>query len=128
MDLTITPEQERQWREQGFTVVDGFDVTQARADAVFDEKNTHDGFGSANGAFEVPCGVTSVDLIPFRLLRVAKQLLRSERLMLSQADVWIKKPNTRTKFSNDDQRMHCDFGNNCVCTPLTSHSHPHVRP
>lgn len=113
-DLSITAEQESQWRNQGFTVVDGLDVTQARAEAKFTKNNSGDGFGSKDGGFEVPCGTDSVDLLAFRVLRVAKKLLRSDDVMLSQADVWIKFPKPASDMSNDDQRIHCDYGNNTV--------------
>eukprot|EP00759_Apiculatamorpha_spiralis_P014543 PhF_6_TR21159/c3_g1_i1/m.30475 len=78
------------------------------------QKNTHAGFGSNAGTFEVPCGTDAVDLLPFRLLPAAKKLLRTDRVMLSQADVWIKHPKPWSEMSNDDQRIHCDFGNNTV--------------
>ena len=114
MDLTISPEQEHQWRTQGFTVVDGFDVSAARAAARFDSSTDSGGFGSKDGGYEIPSGTDPVDLLPFRVLKVAKQLLRCNELMLSQADVWLKKPKPHSEQSNDDQRMHCDYGNNTV--------------
>jgi hypothetical protein len=114
MDLQITAEQESQWRNQGFTVVDGFDVSAARAAATFNSGNEHTDFGSKDGGYEVPSGTDVVDLLPFRLLAVAKKLLRNNDLMLSQADVWLKKPKPFAEQSNDDQRIHCDYGNNTV--------------
>lgn len=114
MDLQVTPEQEAEWRTQGFTVVDGFDVAAARSDARFDTSTDSGEFGSKAGSYEIPCGTDSIDLLPFRLLAVAKKLLRCDDLMLSQADVWLKKPKPVSEQSNDDQRMHCDYGNNTV--------------
>lgn len=126
MDLSISAEQEAQWREKGFCIVDGFDVSAARDQANFEtaqpSKEGFGGFGSKAKVgglnLEVPCGFDHLDVLPFRLLKVAKRLLRSERVMLSQADTWIKYPQKKEKsasqMSNDDQRIHCDFGNNTI--------------
>jgi hypothetical protein len=113
-DLTITDKQESEWRNQGFSVVEGFDVSAARREAVFNTSNSSGGFGSKAGGFEVPCGYDAIDLLAFRLLPVAKKLLRSNRVRLSQADCWIKTPKERTEQANDDQRIHCDYGNNTI--------------
>lgn len=113
-DLVITPEQESQWRNQGFSVVDGLDVSDARAQATFSEKNAGEGFGSKDGGYEVPCGCDPIDMLPFRLLPVAKKLLRSSKVVLSQGDCWLKTPKARTAQANDDQRIHCDYGNNTI--------------
>src|SRR3989338_5439389 len=102
MDLTISPEQEHQWRTQGFTVVDGFDVSAARAAARFDSSMDSGGFGSKDGGYEIPSGTDPVDLLPFRVLKVAKQLLRCNELMLSQADVWLKKTKPHSEQNNND--------------------------
>lgn len=120
--LELTASQERQWREEGYCVVDGFDVTAARAEAVFDTASASSDFGSRGGAFEFPCGLPSLDDIPIRLQAAAQRLLRTDRALLSQADVWVKEPKPEDAgsmlYSNDNQRMHCDFGNNTVLPPL----------
>jgi hypothetical protein len=123
--LSITSEQERQWREEGYCIVDNFDVRSARAEAVFDKSSLSIDFGSLGGAFEFPCGLHHVDDIPVRLQSVAQKLLRTKAALLSQADVWIKEPKpgneAMQQYSNDNQRIHCDFGNNTVLPPLDFH-------
>lgn len=114
--LTITDAQELQWRQQGYCIVDNpnFTVEGARREASFSTSSANHEFGSKDGSFEFPCGLPNVDDIPIRLQNVAQRLLRTDRVVLSQADVWIKTPKPQTELSNDDQRMHCDFGNNTV--------------
>ena len=115
--LVLTEEQVLTWRSKGFCVVDGLDVTDARTAAVFDTSSEHSDFGSKSGSFEFPTGDMSLDMLPIRLQPAIRQLLGCDGVYLSQADYWIKKPKPQLKQSNDDQRMHCDFGNNIAIPP-----------
>src|SRR5205814_932893 len=77
----------------------------------------HSDFGSKGNSFEFPCGLPNVDRLPIRFQVACQQLLSDEAVYISQADVWIKRPKPQTRTSNDDQRIHCDFGNNIIVPP-----------
>jgi hypothetical protein len=115
--LLLSADQVESWRSKGFVVVDGFDVAAARDAAVFDESSAHTDFGSKSGSFEFPTGHSALDMLAIRMQPAVQQLLNCKGVYLSQADYWIKKPKPQLKQSNDDQRMHCDFGNNIIVPP-----------
>ena len=112
--LILSDEQVHSWRHHGYAIVDGFDVAAAREEASFGDGKENDDFGSLGGTFEFPTGLPNVDRLPIRLQQAARQLLGDDAVYISQADVWLKKPKKQSLYSNDNQRMHCDFGNNIV--------------
>lgn len=106
-----------QWKTQGFTVWDRLPhkiIQEARDKADFSITSGADsgGFGSQGGVYQFPSGIWELDNIPLYLLPMARQLLGTTRLILSQADCWIKHSKPNTTQGNSDQRMHCDWGNN----------------
>lgn len=115
--LVLAADQIDAWRTKGFVVIDGFDVGSARESAVFDAATVHSDFGSKGGSFEFPTGNMPLDMLAIRLQPAIQQLLGCDGVFLSQADYWIKKPKPQLKQSNDDQRIHCDFGNNIIIPP-----------
>ncbi len=116
-----------QWKEQGFCLIDGIfspaQVQKARAEILV-----------ANGSLRVidfggvqfPKGPRELADIALdeRLLGIARQLLGTDRVELTQADAWIKtgakRPNKGyAVFESYDQRLHMDFPNHTMLHPPT---------
>ena len=78
-------------------------------------------FGS-NGKGEFPCSpaLDNITLHPL-LLAKARELLKTSHIRLVQSVAWAKYgvPSSGEQ-SNNDQRMHMDYGNNCYGMPLPS--------
>ena len=117
--LLLSTSQISDWRTKGFCVVDNFDVSEVRTRCIFDGKGDLEDFGSNSGYFAFPTGDMALDYLPIRLHQAVCELLQDPLSFLSQGDFWIKKrrQGPRTELSNDDQRMHCDFGNNILLNP-----------
>lgn len=75
-------------------------------------------FGS-NGKLEFPSN-TIIDniMIDENIIHCVKKLLKTDDILLVQADAWGKEgKDDYTEFSNNNQRMHMDYGNNSFLHP-----------
>ena len=75
-------------------------------------------FGS-KGKLEFPSN-TILDkiMINENIIEIVQKLLKNDEILLTQADAWGKKGSTDfSDFSNNDQRMHMDYGNNSFLHP-----------
>ena len=75
-------------------------------------------FGS-QGKLEFPSN-TILDQIMINedLIKIVQKLLNHEDILLVQADAWGKEGNNDfSEYSNSDQRMHMDYGNNSFLHP-----------
>ena len=77
------------------------------------EQLGHDGKANVN--------VNALALHP-RLIRASKELLGTQDVMLSQAELWTKVGHApighhAPEYQNQDQRMHCDFPNHTLVVP-----------
>lgn len=75
-------------------------------------------FGS-NGKLEFPSN-TILDKITLNenIIHIVQKLLNTDDILLSQADTWGKKgTDDYSEQSNNDQRMHMDYGNNSFLHP-----------
>ena len=128
----LSPGQVTQWRQCGFTLVDGvippalLSSARQEADSAFASAGSLDpvrDFGSG-GRMEFPTGHGPLDAITLhpRILRACAQLLASpvRELRLTQSDVWAKYGHAQKngdERSNDDQRMHMDYPNHYITHP-----------
>ena len=121
----IEPQYITQWREEGYTIVRNCIPDKLIYSAAKMLKHYYDtpdkikdDFGS-DGIFEFPTH-THLDSITLNenLIKIVQQLLQCDTILLSQADTWAKKgSNNLEKISNNDQRMHMDYGNNSFLHP-----------
>ena len=125
-------DQVNEWRERGFTLVDGvvpdsqLSSARAMADEFFsagDSGNPVRDFGSG-GRMEFPTGYSAIDDITLhpRILCAVAQLLAVDvcELRLTQSDVWAKYGHGEKNGddrSNDDQRIHMDYPNHYITHP-----------
>ena len=95
---------EYQWRTKGYCLLNIFAVEQA--DFMQKNPSTFNDFGS-DGLYEFPT-FTCLDKITMNetLINFAQSLIGP--CLLSQSDAWTK----TSAGSNNDQRMHMDYGNN----------------
>lgn len=117
----------KQWREEGFCLVDGLFTKEQVADlraAIITDMGT---VRSADfGGIQFPAGPRQLATVALdeRLLDISMQLLGTDRVELSQAEAWAKlgtpKPSAGYKvFDNYDQRLHMDFPNHTMMHPPT---------
>ena len=125
-------DQVKEWRERGFTLVDGVvpDALLSSARVIADEFFVSQGsegsvrdFGS-NGRMEFPTGHAPIDALTLhpRILSAVAQLLSVDirELRLTQSDVWAKYGHAEKNGddrSNDDQRIHMDYPNHYLTHP-----------
>lgn len=121
----MTPEQILQWKEKGFVLVENiFDQNLLKKIHAYlhniynkNELNVND-FGS-NGKLDFPSN-TLLDTITLdeTLIKNVQTLLDTEDILLVQADTWGKKGHENFETnSNQNQRMHMDYGNNMFVHP-----------
>ncbi|MAI80177.1 MAG: hypothetical protein CL917_14610 [Deltaproteobacteria bacterium] len=130
--LVLSSAQVQDWRERGFTLVDGVipysmvaearSVIEGLVAGAGDEGQIRD-FGS-DGTLEFPTGHAPIDAITLHsdLLTAVSQLLgvQVEALRLTQSDVWAKYGHAEkdgNERSNDDQRIHMDYPNHYLTHP-----------
>ena len=119
------------WRNQGYLIVRDFfnkklmnNCVELMNSEYYDAESASKDFGS-KGKLEFPSN-TILDWISVDsdLIKCVKQLLNCYEILLIQSDAWGKAgKETDTEFSNNDQRMHMDYGNNTFLHP-SSWSNP----
>tara|TARA_Y100000389_G_scaffold98190_1_gene94873 strand:- start:426 stop:1409 length:984 start_codon:yes stop_codon:yes gene_type:complete len=121
----LTHQQINQWCNKGYVVSNNI----LKTDLIYSVKNYLDktynnadnsskDFGS-EGKLEFPCGQIIDDVtINLNLIRCVKQLLKTDDILLCQSDAWGKCGNLDYSVkSNNNQRMHMDYGNNTFLHP-----------
>lgn len=120
----LSKNQIKQWKEQGFVLIENmFDSNLLQKCVTFMDnrynKNTvNKDFGSG-GQLEFPSNSILDQLtINEKLITCVEQLLGTNNILLSQSDAWGKNgKDDFSEYSNNDQRMHMDYGNNTFLHP-----------
>ena len=119
---SLQPEIIDQWRTKGYALINGLlplDLVQAgRADLDAMIKSRPSKVTEDFGGFSFPfssASLNSVVLHP-RILEIARNALRGE-VLLSQGEAWAKRVQAKSKFGNQDQRMHMDYPNHSLIHP-----------
>lgn len=119
----------KSWREKGYVVVNNIIDNKLLNKSISHITELYDNnslkcrdFGS-DGVLEFPTG-SIVDKISINenLINCVQQLLNTNNIFLIQCDTWGKKGNNDlSELSNNDQRMHMDYGNNMFLHPSNWH-------
>ena len=126
MTINLTKNQIQQWREKGYVIVSNLIEPQLLNKCVTfmndkypkPEQACKD-FGSDDGELEFPSGEV-IDWITIHpnIISGVKELLYTDNILLLQSDAWGKAGYRNIgKMSNQDQRMHMDYGNNTFLHP-----------
>lgn len=126
MAVKLSKNQIKQWREKGYVIVSNLiekelltkSVTFMNIKYPSPDKSCKD-FGSNNGELEFPSGhVIDWLTLHSNIINAVKELLYSDNVILLQSDAWSKAGyRNSNKMSNQDQRMHMDYGNNTFLHP-----------
>ena len=115
--MHLTKEQEHQWRENGYCIVNNLidqDIINNSYDFMlnyYNNKNICTDFGSNNHELEFPTNTILDKLyIHENIIKSVQQLLKTDEILLTQADAWSKSGNNINR-TNGNQRMHMDYGN-----------------
>lgn len=121
----INNNQINQWKNNGYTILKNTipnDIIKTTHNIMKDYYNQNKlkiyDFGS-EGKFEFPTN-TILDQITLNenIIKSVQKLLNTENILLVQADSWGKIGSTNlADISNNDQRMHMDYGNNTFLHP-----------
>lgn len=121
----ITNDQINQWKTNGYVILKNiinkelFKKCKKFLDnTYYDKLHSSKDFGS-NGKLEFFSN-TVLDYISINenLINCVQKLLNTEKITLIQSDAWGKYGNNNfTEQSNQDQRMHMDYGNNTFLHP-----------
>lgn len=131
--MALSPDQVRQWREQGFCVShcgEGSVLTSVEADLFKQAANSANLSASQDfGGLGFPFlrqGTQDLNQLALHpvLISSCQQLLGEKDVVLSQAELWFKQGNAPTtttttpiEYRNSDQRMHMDFPNHYLACP-----------
>eukprot|EP01036_Dinobryon_divergens_P028218 gene28218-37130_t len=111
-----------QWRSKGFALLDTVlpvdEIKAARDDLKTLISERPNSVTDDFGGFSFPFSKTSLNNIVLnkKILDIAKQALQGE-VLLSQGEAWAKVAQGRSKFGNQDQRMHMDYPNHTLIHP-----------
>ena len=115
----------RQWKQKGFFICNNIiDIDLIKKSNLFlldiykNNKLSVDDFGS-EGKLEFPSN-TIIDnlMINEKIIESVKKILNTDEILLVQADAWGKDgKEDYSELSNNDQRMHMDYGNNSFLHP-----------
>ena len=121
----LTKDKIFQWKEQGYTVSNNIinkkllvKCSNFMKKKYFDEKSSCKDFGS-NGQLNFPSGnITDYLTIDENLTNCVKQLLGTDKILLTQSDAWSKYgTEDKSAMRNTDQRIHMDYGNHTFLHP-----------
>ena len=111
-----------QWRTAGFALLNGF-LPDALINAAKEEiqdlvLSNPNGVTDDFGGFGFPFARSALNDIVLHpeIVALAKEALGGE-VHLIQGEAWMKRQTSRTKFSNQDQRMHMDYPNHTMLHP-----------
>jgi ectoine hydroxylase-related dioxygenase (phytanoyl-CoA dioxygenase family) len=123
--MTITQEEINQWKDQGYVILKDVINNETLLKAKTFIQNLYQkgelsvkDFGS-EGKLEFPSN-TIFDNISLNenIISNVKKLLNCDDILLIQSDAWGKTGSDNfEEFSNNDQRMHMDYGNNSFLHP-----------
>lgn len=123
--MYLSHEQHKQWENQGFTIIEDLIESELINNSLiylqelYQTNKIHcQDFGS-QGRLEFPC-ISILDKISIhnRIICCVQELLKTNDILLTQADTWGKEGiSTSNPNSNNDQRMHMDYGNNSFLHP-----------
>lgn len=126
MTINLTKNQIQQWRKKGYVIVSNLMEPQLLNKCVTfmnekypDPKQACKDFGSDDGELEFPSGEI-IDWITIHpnIISGVKELLYTDNILLLQSDAWGKAGyRNMDNMSNQDQRMHMDYGNNTFLHP-----------
>ena len=116
-----------QWQEHGWCLVDGLlsedliDTVIREGTSAFAGEAMESTFGSG-GMMEFPTRFDGVNATTLHagIIRSVKQLLKTENVLLSQSDLWVKRgaPSAADKkYDHSDQRVHMDYPNHTLVHP-----------
>lgn len=121
----INDKEIKEWKENGFfiskNIIDNQLITNSNLflKDMYETKNLSvNDFGS-EGKLEFPSNTILDNLmINEKIINCVKKLLENDDILLVQADAWGKAgKRDYSDFSNNDQRMHMDYGNNSFLHP-----------
>lgn len=114
------------WKKEGFIVIknvlekDLVEKAKKFMDEKYNLKNPPpQDFGSVNGELQFPSN-TIIDKITLhpKIIQIVEKLLNTREILLTQSDAWSKMGvNSENCQSNQDQRMHMDYGNHTFLHP-----------
>ena len=115
-----------QWENKGYVVANNIInknltyLCKSYLDKIYNSPNNASKDFGSNGKLEFPCGqIIDYITIETNLIKCVKQLLKTEDILLCQSDAWGKSGKLdKTCYSNNDQRMHMDYGNNSFLHPM----------
>jgi ectoine hydroxylase-related dioxygenase (phytanoyl-CoA dioxygenase family) len=123
--MKITQNEINQWKDEGYVVMNNVINNEIILNAKNHIENLYNqgelnikDFGS-EGKLEFPSN-TIFDKISLdeNIISIVRQLLNTDEILLMQSDAWGKKgSNNYQESSNNDQRMHMDYGNNTFLYP-----------
>jgi hypothetical protein len=111
-----------QWRSKGFSLLDYVlpidEINAAREDLKLLIAERPNKVTDDFGGFSFPFSKPSLNNIVLHknILNIAKQALQAE-VLLSQGEAWAKVVQERSKFGNQDQRIHMDYPNHTLIHP-----------
>ena len=124
--MYLSKNQQKQWRNQGFTITSNLIEPELINNSFTFLQELHQSdklqcrdFGS-QGKLEFPCNSILDEIsIHNRLICCVQELLRTKDILLIQGDTWGKEGISvnHQSNSNNDQRMHMDYGNNTFLHP-----------
>jgi ectoine hydroxylase-related dioxygenase (phytanoyl-CoA dioxygenase family) len=126
MTKKLSSNQIQQWKEKGYIIVSNLiepDLLNKCVEFMNRKYPNPDkackDFGSDNGELEFPSG-NIIDWISIHknIISGVKELLYTDNILLLQSDAWGKAGYRKMgEMSNQDQRMHMDYGNNTFLHP-----------
>ena len=127
----LTSKEINSWQQQGFILKKNLlyrkdiDESVRFVKTMYSTKREDNYDFGSNGLLEFPTfSVLDKITLNERIISSVKKLLNCKDIVLSQADSWIKYgSNNFTKDSNNDQRMHMDYGNH-MFTHVAEWDHP----
>jgi len=123
--MTITQKEIKQWKDEGCVVLNDVLNKEIIINAKEHIQNLYNkgelfinDFGS-NGKLEFPSNSIFDDIsLDKNIISIVRQLLETNDILLIQSDAWGKKGNDNyQEQSNNNQRMHMDYGNNTFLYP-----------
>lgn len=134
---SLSKEQIEQWRKNGYLLINNMIPEnlllkcKSRLDEIYPQLNSKNlikkvkeqDFGS-EGKLEFPTNYDEFNLITLdkNIIKSVKKLLNTEKILLTQSDIWSKygaNIETPENSSNQDQRIHVDYGNNYLTHPIS---------
>lgn len=121
-----------QWRESGFALLDNL-IDAELIDGAKEEmlnliamnpSGVNEDFGGYSFPFNDKNSCLNQIILNPKLIDIAKRVLRTDDVLLTQGEAWLKENKTSennsdsdSKYSNQDQRIHMDWPNHNLVHP-----------